>query len=79
MFARILRKTCMGAISRRRFENPLATLVVGGLISSTILTLLALPALYKGFGIPKASIPVPPGSPSLAETSRGTPMKTNAS
>ena len=30
-------------------QRPLATVVVGGLISSTILTLLVIPALYKWF------------------------------
>ena len=29
--------------------SPLATVVVGGLVSSTILTLLVLPALYRWF------------------------------
>jgi len=30
-------------------QRPLATVVVGGLITSTILTLLVLPAIYKWF------------------------------
>ncbi len=30
-------------------QRPLATVVVGGLVSSTLLTLLVLPALYKWF------------------------------
>jgi cobalt-zinc-cadmium resistance protein CzcA len=30
-------------------QRPLATVVIGGLITSTILTLLVLPALYKWF------------------------------
>ena len=30
-------------------QRPLATVVVGGLVSSTVLTLLVLPALYKWF------------------------------
>jgi cobalt-zinc-cadmium resistance protein CzcA len=30
-------------------QRPLATVVVGGLITSTILTLLVIPALYKWF------------------------------
>lgn len=30
-------------------QKPLATVVIGGLISSTLLTLLILPALYKLF------------------------------
>jgi cobalt-zinc-cadmium resistance protein CzcA len=32
-------------------QRPLATVVVGGLVSSTILSLLVLPALYKWFSI----------------------------
>ena len=32
-------------------QRPLATVVVGGLISSTLLTLLVLPALYTWFPI----------------------------
>jgi cobalt-zinc-cadmium resistance protein CzcA len=31
-------------------QRPLATVVVGGIISSTLLTLLVLPALYRLFG-----------------------------
>ncbi len=34
-------------------QRPLATVVVGGLFTSTILTLLVLPALYKWFAIKK--------------------------
>ncbi len=33
-------------------QRPLAVVVVGGLVTSTILTLLVLPALYKWFSIP---------------------------
>jgi cobalt-zinc-cadmium resistance protein CzcA len=32
-------------------QRPLATVVIGGLFTSTILTLLVLPALYKWFSI----------------------------
>jgi cobalt-zinc-cadmium resistance protein CzcA len=31
-------------------QKPLATVVIGGLISATLLTLLVLPALYVKFG-----------------------------
>lgn len=31
-------------------QRPLATVVIGGIVSSTLLTLLVLPALYAGFG-----------------------------
>lgn len=30
-------------------QRPLATVVIGGLVTSTVLTLLALPALYRRF------------------------------
>jgi cobalt-zinc-cadmium resistance protein CzcA len=36
-------------------QRPLATVVIGGLISSTILTLLLLPALYSWF-LPKNKV-----------------------
>ena len=32
-------------------QRPLATVVVGGVVTSTILTLLVIPALYKWFAI----------------------------
>jgi cobalt-zinc-cadmium resistance protein CzcA len=34
-------------------QRPLATVVIGGIISSTVLTLLVLPALYRIFHTPK--------------------------
>jgi len=45
-------------------QRPLATVVVGGLISSTLLTLLVLPALYKWFSVvvPEREVP-PPSEP----------------
>lgn len=38
-------------------QRPLATVVIGGIISSTILTLLVLPALCKLFGVVEAARP----------------------
>jgi len=38
-------------------QKPLATVVIGGLISATILTLLVLPALYMRFN--RAIVPTP--------------------
>lgn len=34
-------------------QRPLAIVVIGGLVSSTLLTLLILPLLYRRFGVPK--------------------------
>ena len=36
-------------------QRPLATVVIGGLVTSTLLTLIVLPVLYKRFGIGEAS------------------------
>ena len=33
-------------------QKPLATVVIGGLVTSTLLTLVVLPALYKWFASP---------------------------
>jgi cobalt-zinc-cadmium resistance protein CzcA len=32
-------------------QRPLATVVIGGLVTSTILTLVVIPALYKWFSV----------------------------
>ena len=32
-------------------QRPLAVVVIGGLVSSTVLTLLVLPSLYKWFAV----------------------------
>jgi cobalt-zinc-cadmium resistance protein CzcA len=32
-------------------QRPLATVVIGGLVTSTILTLLVIPALYRWFAL----------------------------
>ncbi|MEA3183030.1 MAG: hypothetical protein QOI59_6553, partial [Gammaproteobacteria bacterium] len=37
-------------------QRPLATVVIGGLISATLLTLLVLPALYSWFGRARPSV-----------------------
>ncbi len=38
-------------------QRPLATVVIGGLISATLLTLVVLPALYARFGVKEATEP----------------------
>lgn len=45
-------------------QRPLATVVVGGLVTATLLTLLVLPAVYSRFGVsggPEAPEPLPTG------------------
>ena len=46
-------------------QRPLATVVAGGVISSTLLTLFVLPVMYRLFGSAKATtiegaVPAPP-------------------
>jgi cobalt-zinc-cadmium resistance protein CzcA len=49
-------------------QKPLATVVIGGLISATLLTLLVLPALYARFGRERSLHPGPrPGSARVVE------------
>jgi cobalt-zinc-cadmium resistance protein CzcA len=36
-------------------QRPLAIVVIGGLVSSTLLTLILLPILYRRFGEPRAA------------------------
>jgi cobalt-zinc-cadmium resistance protein CzcA len=36
-------------------QKPLAIVVIGGLISATLLTLILLPILYRRFGVAPAS------------------------
>ena len=44
-------------------QKPLATVVIGGLVTSTLLTLLVLPTIYTWFdrGAPAKATPVPGG------------------
>ena len=49
-------------------QRPLATVVIGGLISATLLTLFVLPALYVRFH--RAGAPVRPGAGAVAEAPR---------
>jgi cobalt-zinc-cadmium resistance protein CzcA len=46
-------------------QKPLATVVIGGLISATILTLVVLPVLYKRFVLPEV-----PKAPEEAPTTK---------
>ena len=44
-------------------QRPLATVVIGGLVTSTALTLLVLPALYRMFGGSAAPLSGPASEP----------------
>ena len=52
-------------------QRPLATVVVGGLVSSTVLTLLVLPALYKWFALQLNESGGPPTSLEIGQSVRG--------
>src|SRR5262245_3003743 len=53
-------------------QKPLATVVIGGLVSSTLLTLVVLPALYRAF----AGKDAPPHDATLPAGITGTPAAT---
>jgi len=44
----------LSASSGAEVQRPLATVVIGGLMTSTLLTLFVLPTLYSFFRRPKA-------------------------
>jgi cobalt-zinc-cadmium resistance protein CzcA len=50
-------------------QRPLATVVMGGLVSSTVLTLLVLPALHRWFS------PKPDAHHSMLETTHAHPLR----
>jgi len=52
-------------------QRPLATVVIGGLISSTLLTLVVLPALYRIVARPRASAPA--GTRDAGDAREGAP------
>jgi Cu/Ag efflux pump CusA len=58
----------MGIIPGHEIEHPMAVVIVGGLVSSTLLNLFILPSLYLRFGKrrakaepPAAPVPAPVG------------------
>jgi cobalt-zinc-cadmium resistance protein CzcA len=48
-------------------QRPLASVVIGGLVSSTFLTLFLLPLMYPWFSPKPAELPVPYGKDELAQ------------
>jgi Cu/Ag efflux pump CusA len=47
-----------GDLPGHEIEHPLAVVVLGGLVTSTLLNLLVLPALYARFGRPGEALDV---------------------
>ena len=39
-------------------QRPLAAVVIGGLVTSTLLTLLVLPSVYRWFAVPRRDVDV---------------------
>ena len=44
-------------------QRPLAIVVIGGLVTATLLTLILLPILYDRFALPRAEAEEPPAPP----------------
>ncbi len=52
----------MGNIPGREIEHPMAVVILGGLVTSTVLNLFVLPLLYLRFGKPAPGGPPREGS-----------------
>jgi cobalt-zinc-cadmium resistance protein CzcA len=52
-------------------QRPLATVVIGGIVTSTLLTLIVLPALYATFGENRSVAESRGGPPAGAEFGEG--------
>ena len=50
-----------GNIPGHEIEHPMAIVILGGLVTSTLLNLFVVPALYLRFGKPKAGAGAAPG------------------
>ena len=47
----LLRATALSTSPGSEVQRPLATVVIGGLVTSTLLTLFVLPLLYRALGL----------------------------
>src|SRR4029079_9402165 len=54
-----------GSIPGPEIEHPMAAVILGGLVTSTLLNLFIMPSLHLRFGKPRTSMPAPTG-PDLA-------------
>jgi CzcA family heavy metal efflux pump len=48
-----------GQIPGNEIEHPMAVVILGGLITATLLNLFVVPALYLRFGRPQSPVPIP--------------------
>ncbi len=53
-----------GSIPGHEIEHPMAVVIIGGLIASTLINLFVVPSLYLAFGKPRRRRPPPSGGPS---------------
>ncbi|HSL75938.1 MAG TPA: efflux RND transporter permease subunit, partial [Candidatus Limnocylindrales bacterium] len=55
-----------GDLPGHEIEHPMAIVILGGLVTSTLLNLFVVPSLYLRFGRPKPASPTPPAPASTA-------------
>jgi Cu/Ag efflux pump CusA len=55
-----------GDLPGHEIEHPMAIVILGGLITSTLLNLFVVPSLYLRFGKPKPKAPSAPVTPAPA-------------
>jgi Cu/Ag efflux pump CusA len=51
-----------GSVAGHEIEHPMAIVILGGLVTSTLLNLFVLPSLYLRFGKPNRSAKAEPAS-----------------
>ena len=59
-----------GTIPGHEIEHPMAIVILGGLVTSTLVNLFIVPSLYLRFGRGSAATPGLPDLPLTAEASR---------
>jgi Cu/Ag efflux pump CusA len=62
-----------GSVPGNEIEHPMAVVILGGLVTSTLLNLFVVPSLYLRFGRPAGPVPAAERPAGLLHTSSATP------
>jgi Cu/Ag efflux pump CusA len=61
----------LGTRPGHEIEHPLAVVILGGLFTSTLLSLFVLPSLYLRFGQRRGGVAMPPVPPAASNSETG--------
>jgi Cu/Ag efflux pump CusA len=59
----------LGSLPGQEIEHPMAVVIIGGLVTSTLLNLYVTPSLYLRFGRPRTSSRTAGSAPASADAS----------